>query len=269
MTTRRPAHARDPRCVRDRERRSCSVGQADRPARVLRRGARSDRGARARAPAQRRGARRRHSVRDIRMDLPPRHRDLHAHGHARLGDDADRHGRRRPRHDLLPQLLPRHERGRRPFRRRADGVRRRDVRPRAHRRHHPARDVLGDHEHPVVSAHRSRVLPCGLASCGAAGPAHDHAGRTRDVRRRGHPRGRGRHAEPRRDPRRSAARRARERGARMPARRCAQQVGDLPVPLLAARRHGRADAGQRLPARGGHGEGGHLSARAPGPVVRR
>ena len=41
-----------------------------------------------------------------------------------------------------------------------------------------------------------------------------------------------------------------------------QQVRALPVPLLAAGRDGGTHAGQRLPARRGDGEGGHLPDRA-------
>ncbi len=52
-----------------------------------------------------------------------------------------------------------------------------------------------------------------------------------------------------------------------PARRV-HQVGAVPVPLLAAARHGGADAGQRLPAFGDHGQGRRLPAGAavPGAV---
>ena len=53
-----------------------------------------------------------------------------------------------------------------------------------------------------------------------------------------------------------------------PGRR-AQQVGDLPVPLLAARRDGRAHPGERLPARRGDGEGRHLPDRAVRAGLRR
>ena len=47
------------------------------------------------------------------------------------------------------------------------------------------------------------------------------------------------------------------------------QVGDGALPLLAARRDGGADAGQRLPARRGDGEGRHLPGRAARPGLRR
>ena len=50
----------------------------------------------------------------------------------------------------------------------------------------------------------------------------------------------------------------------LPAGRCGHQVGAHPVPLLAARRDGRPDTGQRLPARRRDGEGRRL----PGRTVR-
>ena len=53
-----------------------------------------------------------------------------------------------------------------------------------------------------------------------------------------------------------------------PARRV-HQVGAVPVPRLAARRHGGADAGERLPALGHDGEGRRLPARPAGAGVRR
>ena len=52
-------------------------------------------------------------------------------------------------------------------------------------------------------------------------------------------------------------------------RRRDQQVGDHPVPVLAARRDGRAHPGQRVPARRDHGQGRHLPVRPAGPGVRR
>ena len=57
------------------------------------------------------------------------------------------------------------------------------------------------------------------------------------------------------DPPRRSARHRRDHAR---PRRRAVEVGDRAVPLLAARRHGRADPGERLPARRGHGEGRHL-----------
>ena len=210
--------------------------------------------------ARRRG---RHSVRDIRLDPAARHRAVDAHGHARLAHGPHRHGRRRARDALLPLVLPRQERGTRPVRRRAAGLRRRDVRARAHRRPRRARDVLGGHERPVVPAHRVLQPPRGEPPRGAAGtPRHD-ARRTRHADRRRAARRRRRHVEHLDDPRRGADRPGRRRRPGADPRRRAQQVGDLPVPLLAARRHGGADPGERLPARRGDGEGGHLPHRAP------
>ena len=48
-------------------------------------------------------------------------------------------------------------------------------------------------------------------------------------------------------------------------RRRDHQVGAGAVPLLAARRDGGAHPGQRVPARGSHGEGRHLPGRPPRP----
>ena len=58
-------------------------------------------------------------------------------------------------------------------------------------------------------------------------------------------------------------------GARAGADRRAHQVGARAVPLLAARRDGRAHPGQRLPARRRHGEGRRLPGRPLRPGVRR
>ena len=63
-----------------------------------------------------------------------------------------------------------------------------------------------------------------------------------------------------------AGRRCRARSD--PGRR-AQQVRHLPLPLLAARRDGRADAGERVPARRGDGEGRHLPDRPVRAGLRR
>ena len=58
-------------------------------------------------------------------------------------------------------------------------------------------------------------------------------------------------------------------GAAPGARRRLHQVGAVPVPFLAAQRHGGADAGVGLPAFGHHGEGRRLSADAAQPVDGR
>ena len=58
-------------------------------------------------------------------------------------------------------------------------------------------------------------------------------------------------------------------GAPAGARRRLHQIGAVPVPLLAAQRHGGADAGFGLPALGDDGEGRRLSVDAPQPGARR
>ncbi len=66
-----------------------------------------------------------------------------------------------------------------------------------------------------------------------------------------------------------ARRRCRGRRRRAHPGRCDHQIGAGPLPLLAARRHGRPHPGERLPARRGHGEGRHLPRGAAGPGIRR
>ena len=66
--------------------------------------------------------------------------------------------------------------------------------------------------------------------------------------------------------RRPARRHGRRRGPGAGPRSAPfDQVGPVAVPLLAARRHGRADAGQRLPALGHDGEGRRLPRRPASP----
>ena len=73
----------------------------------------------------------------------------------------------------------------------------------------------------------------------------------------------------RRPPRRRGAPRPGAGRRRPRAPRRPEQVRPDPVPLLAARRHGRADPGQRLPARRRHGQGRRLPRRAVRPRLRR
>ena len=94
-----------------------------------------------------------------------------------------------------------------------------------------------------------------VAACRAAGAFGDHR-RRRPVGPAGV--GRGRQGKP-----------ALSCGAAAGARRRLHQIGAVPVPLLAAQRHGGADAGLGLPAFGDDGEGRRLSADAPQPGARR
>ena len=91
----------------------------------------------------------------------------------------------------------------------------------------------------------------------------------RDARRVRHPRAGGRHLSAQRARRRPGTdgdRRDRRAGAR--AHRSVHKVGPVPVPRLAARRHGRPDAGERLPALGDDGDGRRVPRRASHPGVR-
>ena len=65
-----------------------------------------------------------------------------------------------------------------------------------------------------------------------------------------------------------AARRERAGRARAAAGRRLREVGRLPVQPVAARRDGRADAGQRVPARRRHGQGRRLPDRPVRPGLR-
>ena len=203
-----------------------------------------------------------HIPREAYESMHPRRRDLDADGRTQLGADPGRHRGRRDRADLLRHLFPRPGSGQRAVRRRAARLRRNDVRSGAHRRHHHARHLLGDHEHPVVSAHRPLLQSCRQPPRGTAVTADDHARRAGDVRRRSDPRRAGRLELDQRDSERPAVRVADEHRPGLPADRRVQQVGDLPVPLLASWRDGRAYARERVSARCGDGQGGHLPARA-------
>ncbi len=79
----------------------------------------------------------------------------------------------------------------------------------------------------------------------------------------------GRDLPPLRDPGRPPGRHRDRRGAGARAARRGDQVGPVPVPLLAAGRDGRAHAGQRLPALGDDGEGRRLPGRSLHAGLRR
>ena len=152
-----------------------------------------------------------------------------------------------------------------PLRRRPRRLRRLDARPGRRRRPAPALRVLGAHDRLLLPADRPLRGPQGQ-------PAGRHAGDGRHHRRRAGDAGRAGHARP--APRAATAvggaRRRRRAGTAVAVAVALLLVGALtksalvPVPLLAAGGDGRPDPGQRLPARGGDGQGRRL----PGRPVR-
>ena len=184
----------------------------------------------------------------------------------------DPHPRDRPaRHPVCP-LLPGRERSARPVLRPARVLHGRDARRRARRQPAPPRGVLGADERRLVPAdrllaHARRRAPG--RTHGARGhrdrragdarrlpPDREHRGHLRDLRTR-------RHARPDRG-RSAVSGRPRAR----PSRRVHQERA-VPVPFLAARGDGGADAGVGVPALGDDGEGGRVPARPPLPGARR
>ena len=145
--------------------------------------------------------------------------------------------------------------------RRAARLRGSDVRAGPHGRSRGARDAVGGHERAVVPADRVLQPACVQPPRGPAGAARDHAGRSRHAHRRRAARGRCRHIEHLDHPRRGPDGADRRRRGRHAPRGRPVEVGDLPLPLLAAGRDGRPHARQRLSPRRGDGEGGHLSHR--------
>jgi len=180
--------------------------------------------------------------------------------------------RDRPAGGAVRALLPRARGLERAFLRAAAPVHGLDAGRRAVGEPAAARDVLGTHEPELVPAHRVLAARGRGASRRAPG-AHDHR-RRRTRAAGGRPAARAR----RRQLRAHAGARVRRDDQGAPAvrdhpgagaARGVHQVGAVPVPLLAAARHGRAHAGERLPALGDHGEGGHLPARAAVPRTCR
>lgn len=204
------------------------------------------------------------------MDRPAAARRRAAAHHPVLADGATGRRRRRAGAGLLRPLLPPRLGGPVPVRGRAGRLRRGDARPGRRRRPAAALRVLGADHGLLLPAdraqHRAAVQPLG----GRPGAHRDHPGWA------GHA-GRLPPARPARrrlplvgDRRRAAARRSvPHRGGAADPGRGAGQVRRRAVQLLAARGDGRADAGQRIPARGGDGEGRGLPARAARPGARR
>ena len=179
-----------------------------------------------------------------------------------------RERRRGPRAALLRLVLQ----ARRPqpvaLHRRLHRLRRRDVRPRRRRQPPRAVHLLGADHGLLLHPHRAQPRPLRQPPLGHAGPARDDLRRARDARRHGHPR-RDLELHDQRDAREPpAGRRAHDhRGHARPPRRPDEVRAD-PLPLLAPRRHGRTDPGQRLPARRVHGQGRHLPHPAARPGLR-
>ena len=201
--------------------------------------------------------------------------DEHHAAVRRARGDHERAGARHRRAGavLLRRLLPPPRRAHREaaaqLRRRTGRVLRRDVRPGGQRQHAGALRVLGAHHRAVVPAgrplRRTRHQPT-RRHPGAAGD---------DVRRAGHA---GRHRRARQHRRHLSVVRTDRRAADGPGRigrrgagadRRAGEVGDRADALLAAGRDGRADTGQRVPARRGDGQGRRLSRRADDARLRR
>ena len=213
---------------------------------------------------RRRHRRTRHAHRGGAVDPLAGNRAAAACGRARL---AVRPARPRSRHGgagVLDLLCHRGAGGR--LLRADDRVRRGDADPGPRRR--PGRAVRG------VGGHHPLLLSADPAggTCGAsAGGTHVAGDRRRrpgaagcGVRDRGADRDHaavGRARRPGLDAG-SGVRRCRRRPGR---RGRDDQGGAVPVPLVAARRHGRPGPGQRLPARGGDGQGRHL----PPDALRR
>ena len=148
-----------------------------------------------------------------------------------------------------------------PLRRVLHAVRRRDARARRRRRRLDAVRVLGADLGDVVPAHRPRRRARGRPRLGAAGAARHRRRRPGDARRVRLPGERGRHDRPARHARGRADVDDRPGRPRARAGRRVQQVGAVPVPLLAAGRDGRADARQRVPALGDDGQGRRVDRR--------
>ena len=160
------------------------------------------------------------------------------------------------------RYLPRRGRRRRAAGRPAHAVRRRHGRPRPGRQPAPALHVLGAHVGHVVPPHRQRPRRRPGPGRRPAGPARHQRRRPGHARRLRAPRAGRRHLPAQRD-----RRRRRRSGTAVTVALVLvllgafDQVGPVPVPLLAAGRHGGADAGQRLPPLGHHGEGRRLPRR--------
>ena len=190
----------------------------------------------------------------------------HAHGH-HVGADPRCRGVGAL---LLRQLLRRRSPAGRHLRWRDDCVRRGNVRTRRQRQHADALYLLGAHHGVVVHARGLLSRPRHLAQIRDAGTARDHPRRTRDARRHHHARRTHRVVSAFRPGGAPAVERHLcRRRDRAGADRRRQQVRDRPVPLLAARRDGRADTCQRIPPRRGDGEGRHLPDRAVGSRLLR
>ena len=185
-------------------------------------------------------------------------------GRLRLDLRGPDHGHRRPRRALCP-LLPLAEGPGAALLLLPARLHGGDDRHRRRRQPDPADRLLGADQPLLVPADRLLAPVDG----GARRRAH---GADRDRRRRPLPAGR--HAAARPHRRQLRARRgagggrAHPRARALPAGAAAgadrrlHQVGAVPVPLLAAERHGRADAGLGLPALGDDGEGGRVPAGA-------
>ncbi len=218
-------------------------------------------------PCERRH-RRRTGDRVVRLGRATRHHDRPPPRRVRA-----RHGGARVRHrpvDLrvLAGLLQPRQARTRPPRRRAHAVRRGDARRRPVGSAHRAVHLLGAHVGHVVPPHRQRRHESASACRRPAGDLHHRCRRVGDARRSDHHRPGRWHLSDLRTAGRSTLG---SRGQCRPgagADRRVHQVGAGPVQQLAAGGHGRADAGECVPALGHDGEGGRLPRGAPRTDVR-
>ena len=186
--------------------------------------------------------------------------DLRLDGFAALDGAARRRHRHRRVRLLRGVLLP-VEPVERPHRRPAHAVRRRHARRRPRRQPVRALHGLGADVDHVVPADRQRPHQDARPGGRPARPARHVVRRPGDARRLHPDRPGRRHLPPQRAPHPPAPRHHGRRRPRARPPRRVHQVGAVPVPLVAAGRDGRADAGQRLPALGHDGEGRRVPRR--------
>ena len=200
--------------------------------------------------------------RAVRLDPGAGHRDLLPDRRAAVGAHGDRQRNRCPGAVLLPLVL-RRRRSAAADRGGAARLRRCDDRSGHLRRSDRAVRLLGTDDGLLLPPGRPQSRLQRQSAGRVDGSDRHHRRGTGDVDRHRVAGGPVRHLQPLRGDGRSGRLRCRlgagDHRGDPAAGRGAVQVGAGPVPLLASWRHGRADPGQRLPARRRHGEGGRLS----------
>ncbi len=238
--------------------------QAPQPTRLPRPGPRARRGLRLAPRPDRRCDRRPVDRRGHRLGPLARHGLRATTRHPPVAPRAARHRCRCPRPALLRLVLQ----ARRPqpvaLHGRLHRLRRRHARPRPRRQPARALHLLGADDGLLLHAHRAQPGALGQPPLRHPGPARHDLRRPGDAHRHGDHR-RDEQLHDQRDARLAAPGRCPDDDGRPPrARRRPHQVGAGALPLLAARRHGRPDPGERLPARSLDGQGRHL----PHPAAR-